>query len=729
MSEETENYICPDCGGPLEFSHEDDLKQKWYRCSKCGKQTNSPRETSPSNTTGPEVSFSELKNGSKGISIGEEDIFIQITKKKKLWKLKVQDIFSNDDLTGWVKLLDFGDLRHSQRAKVIRNLLKNRWPKHISKIVEQIIIQVEEYESEWQTKKDSQTEETKSRFSEGVEGSIQIELAKIVDARNQMQMLKPHLDNVIVKEEDNKKAISVLLTGSKFSDVAKKQIILLKGTEGGGKSTLARELCRSYRVKEVGRFSAHALDYSNLKGFDVLLLKELGAMDMEKQGVSTLKFLSSDDRGYTVEITVKDEETGRFTTEQRRIPCMTVVSTTTRLILDSQFERRAWLFNVDESKEQNKEVVLWKAKRKRQQAEKLLGLREITDFEFSREVLKRFVEQLSSERIIIPFPETLTEVLGYDVLRVRGDLDKIYAFVELYGLFNLKRLQKLKDDVYALTPEVAAEGIQFIVKPLTNMLSKMDERTNVILEALKKIIDVKLTKDAEGNPVENKIKYCVKGSQITKKVRDRIAVETNNSERTVRKFFNFLSNTPYVSSDNKKPKTYTLLVDIKTIEEKLSGILDRLAVSNLLIFKMEKEAQKLLKNVLDNKLLRKGGVSFLDNTSTQKELSPFQKKTLSNTKPSQNQPSLSEISSEDWTGEECPIIHREKSSGVTPDLLKMQNEKLKNVNVSSMPQTPTCAKDGNVLFACPFCAAFNKQMFFNSEEDLKLHILRLHSGS
>lgn len=589
MSEESKRFVCSKCGAAVKLDHKDDVGQKWFKCTKCGMQTSNPREASV-NPLDPEVSFSELKNSAKGISIGEEDIFIQITKKKKLWQLKVQDMFSNDVLTGWVKLLDFGDLRHSRRAKPIREVLKKRWPKHFSKIVEQVIIQIEGHKSEWQAKKDSKTEETKSYFSEDVEGSIQVELAKIVDAENQLQMLKPHLDNVIVKEEDNKKAISVLLAGSKFSDVAKKQIILLKGTEGGGKSTLARELCRSYRVKEVGRFSAHALDYSNLKGFDVLLLKELGAMDMEKQGVGTLKFLSSDDRGYTVEITVKDEETGRFTTEQHRIPCMTVVSTTTRLILDSQFERRAWLFNVDETKEQTKEVALWKAKRKRQQAEKLLGLQEIMDYEFSQEILKRFVEQLRPEKIIIPFPETLTEVLGYDVLRVRGDLDKIYAFVELYGLLNLKRLQKLKDDVYALTPQVCMEALQIVMKPLANMISRMDERSVKILSVLK---ELKLDKSQD---------------VISKVERDRIAVKSGKSERVVRRFLNFLENSGFLSSDNKKPKSYTLLYSVESIEAKLSGILDKLQMSNLLMGKMVKEAQNMLKTVLDNQTLRKGYV-------------------------------------------------------------------------------------------------------------------------
>jgi len=558
--------------------------------------------------------------------------------------------------------------------------------------------------------------EEKLKFSEDVEADIETELAKIVNAENQLEALKPHLDSLIVKEEDNKKSFCVLLAGSKYSDVEKKQIIVFKGMEGGGKTVLARELCRSYRVKEVGRFSAHALDYSNLENYDVLFLKELGAMDMEKQGVSTLKFLSSDDRGYVVEITVRDEETGKFTTEQHRIPCMTVVSTTTRLILESQFERRAWLFSVDESEEQTKEVLKWKAKRKKQKAEKLLGLRKYTDYEFSSEVLRRFIEQLEPKKIIIPFPETVSKVLGSKVLRVRGDIDKLYTFIELYGLFNLKRLQKLNENVYALTPEICVEAFKIIMKPLANMLSKMDERTRAIFEALKKIRDVeeRLVGDEK---VEVEIKYSERHSEITKKIRDRIAVEIGKSERIVRRFLNFLANSGFVSSDQKKPKTYTLLYNVETIEQKLSGVLDKFETSNLLIGEMRKEAQKWLKIGLVNKVLgdtinknEKEGVREKKNLNL---IMPYQKKRLTNTDLGINKASLPEKPSESWTNQKCPIVQKEKTK--EPWIKKRKGTKI-------------ITKTGEVMFVCPRCKQHGKQLFFANEEDLKLHIVRLHTG-
>jgi len=305
-----------------------------------------------------------------------------------------------------------------------------------------------------------------------------------------------------------------------------------------------------------------------------------------------------------------------------------------------------------------------------------LGLREITDYQFSQEVLKRFAQQLTPQKIIIPFPETLTEVLGYDVLRVRGDLDKIYAFVELYGLFNLERLQRLKDDVYALTPQVCVEALQIVMKPLANMISRMDERTTKILGVLKKL---KLDKSQD---------------VISKAERDRIAVKSGKSERIIRRFLNFLENSGFLSSDNKKPKSYTLLYSVEVIEAKLSGILDKLQMSNLLMDKMVKEAQNMLKTVLDNQTLRKGVVIFNNTLAQKRKYIPFQRKRLSNPNLSPNHTSLTETASEDWINEKRPII-----------------------------QSP---KD---MIACPFCVSFGKEMLFSSQHDLDVHTRGLHCGS
>lgn len=477
-------------------------------------------------------------------------------------------------------------------------------------------------------------EKEKIRFSPEVEAQIEAEVQQICEADSQLTALNPHLDKMIIGEDSTKQAISVLLLSSKVANSEMKQIILIKATEGSGKSRIMRVLTEGFKVKDVGRFSAHALDFSNLENFEVLRLKELGSMDEEKQGVSTIKFLSSDDQGYTVEITAKNEETGRFTTEQYKIPPITTISSTTRLVLDAQFERRAWLFGMDETETQTKQIAAWKAKMEAQTSEKMLGLRTLTDFEFSSQVYRRFMERFQFQNIIIPFPSSLLSLLGYDVLRIRGDMDKLLTFVKLYAQLNLKRLRLIRSGVYALSPEVAVEAVNLILEPLSGMLSRIDKRAKEVFNALKTLVTLKEEETEQTSlQTEVEVRYDGKDALIDKTVREKIAVKLGKSEKTIRAFFSQLENSAYVSSDNKKPKTFTLLYDVSAIERKLSGILAKTQSADLLICEMEKEAQEWFRTVSENFSLRMGeNKSFTEEESSREEkvFSPSTDKKISN---------------------------------------------------------------------------------------------------
>lgn len=249
----------------------------------------------------------------------------------------------------------------------------------------------------------------------------------------------------------------------------------------------------------------------------------------------------------------------------------------------------------------------------------------------------------------------MTEILEAESLRLRGDIDKIYSFIELYALFNLKRLKKVSEDVYAVTPEVAIEGLKLIERPLTNMLSIMDERIKPLIDVLKEM-DFKAYDD------------------VTKSEREKIAVRLRKSEKTIRTYFNYLEARGLVSSDNKRPKTFTLLYPIREIEQKLNGILAKFESADVLIEKMRKEAQEWLSSVLE-----------IGNEGEADIVYPFRKFPISNHKLSEGKVSLSENSSIGWQNEKLPILRG--------------------------------------LYECPFC---NNPAFFGSEEDLALHIARVH---
>jgi len=559
-------------------------------------------------------------------------------------------------------------------------------------------------------KKQEKSEVQEPVFDQETEQRIEAAVNQICAAENQLEALKPHLDVLAVGEDNTKQMLTVLLRSAKEPSFDAKQIILLKATEGAGKSSLVRKLVQGYKFKEVGRFSAHALDYTNLEGFEILLLKELGSMDEEKQGVSTVKFLSSDDQGYTVEVTVKDEDTGRWKTEQYKIPAITVASSTTRLVLDPQFERRAWPLGLDETPQQTERIGIWKGKTELEKAEKELGLRKVTSYEFSNEVYKRFIMRYEPVKIIIPFPQQLLGVLGKDVLRVRGDFDKLLMFVKFYASFNLKRLEKDRG-VYIVSPEVAYEGLQIALEPLSAMLSRIDKRSQQVFDVLKEIKGIK-TYGEDGQEREELIRYDTKDALIDKALREKIAVKISKSEKTVRSFFNQLENSGYLSSDNKRPKTFTLLYGIEDIEKKLSGILAKSESANDLMDKMRKEAQEWRKTTLENKSLVEGDLSLYTNSNTYRDSPPTRGEKISNSVPSDSRSGLAEPSLEHWQIEKLPI----ESS-----LLKKTSEnKLDNTNIEREQKLG--------LIACSLCKEQDKTVFFATQEDLRLHVSRLHSG-
>jgi len=496
-------------------------------------------------------------------------------------------------------------------------------------------------------KEDEKTKEKQAtaEFDSETENKINAEAERILEADNQLMVLEPHLDNVHVGERNNKLTMVVLNLSGKYEDPKMKQIIILKGVPGGGKTSLVRETTTGHNVKEIGRFTAHALDYTNLEGVEILYIKELGNIDEDKSGVSTIKFLSSEDGGYVTEYTTRDEKTGRLTTATNEIPPITLNSTTTRISLDSQLERRGWLIPVDDSEEQTKRVLEWKAKRERQEAEKAMGWRKVTDYEFSREVIKRVIQRMKLAEIIIPFPLTLTRVYSSEFLRLRGDISKIFAFIKLYGQFNLKRLCKAKDDVYAVTPEVAVEALDLIDPIMVSMLVKLEKRTSEILEALKH------TKISKGRSLldghEIFVRPVNEGDEITKAVREQIAQALHKSYNTIHKRFNALQASGYLSGDDKKPKTFTLLYDVDLILGKLKKESGKLKSPDSLMAEMEKESQewlnskcgiqvkegisKVSSNVKsDEKILSTPSGEFIPHSTSSKNKEDFGKKAKKN---------------------------------------------------------------------------------------------------
>jgi len=347
--------------------------------------------------------------------------------------------------------------------------------------------------------------------------------------------IKTLLDDVIAGEDANKQLIFLLLLSGKVSDPDRKQIVLLQGEAGGGKTTLANNISKLFRTKKIGRFTKHALDYSDLEGYEVLYIQEIGALDKEDQGISTLKFLSSDDKGYTIEATVRDPETGEWVTMQRRIPPITVITTTTRIDVDPQFSRRSWLLNVDETVTQTKKIKNFKIDGVIENTLVSLGFKKERKKQRALRVLKKLVASLRDCKIAILFPESIANLLGESrKIRIRGDYDKFTELAWLTGFLHQSKATPLPSNpgnapVYLAPAQEIASMFKITKDPLIAMTTDLEKRFLDLFNAM----------DEEG--------YMLTEAVFTKNERAELAQRLGKTPGTITKYFRELAKRcPYV---------------------------------------------------------------------------------------------------------------------------------------------------------------------------------------
>ncbi|PCN49804.1 hypothetical protein B6U99_07805 [Candidatus Geothermarchaeota archaeon ex4572_27] len=360
------------------------------------------------------------------------------------------------------------------------------------------------------------------------------------------------MSRLVAGEEENRKLMFVLCLSGKYPDPRMKQVVVVAGQPGSGKTHLAN-ICTAFKAKLVGRFTAHALDYADLEGYEVLYLKELGELDRDGYAPSTLKFVSADDGGYVVEYVVRGEA-GRLRTEARRVPAVTLVTTTTRVLLDRQFMRRAWILNTDESSAQTERVLAFKAELERQQADVELGLRDETDYDRAMRVLRALVERIRPVKVVVPFPGAIGQLLSSDFLRARSDYDKLVALIKLLGMLYQRRLPKLGGDVVLATPRLILKALEVAREPLLTMSTQLDHRVRSMLRALKAI------------------GLASRGAEIGQEERRRLAEALGKSERTVMRYLDLMVELGYASRRVARPATYVLVRGVDEILARASAI-------------------------------------------------------------------------------------------------------------------------------------------------------------
>ena len=419
-----------------------------------------------------------------------------------------------------------------------------------------------------------------------IKGLFGDEVDEILNSPDPLEKIGKILDDGIAGEHDNKRLLFVLLLSALTMDPELCEMILFKSSSGGGKSTLANFLTKFYVTKKVGRLSDTALDHSDLKKYSVLYLQELGQMDNEEHGISTIKFLSSEDEGYSVEVTVRDEDSGDFTTKTKKIPPLTVISSTTRVNIDGQYERRNWILSVDETPEQTERIRQLNARHEVEDIEINLGLRSQNSKDRAEKILKAVVEAIEPQNVAILFPDTLMSVLTSKRLRIRGDFKKITRLLKYYAWLKQRTIPRIMVDGKPLLfprPMDAMEILEVAQRSLIYMTQDLEGR------------DLKLLEGMEQLEIVNK------GDVINQGLREELRLNLGYAQRTIRSYLGHLVDRGFLSDDGGKPKTYTLVDSLAKIRREISSVSDRIEDQEPFIIDMMREANRNLDRLMERK--------------------------------------------------------------------------------------------------------------------------------
>jgi hypothetical protein len=394
------------------------------------------------------------------------------------------------------------------------------------------------------------------------------EAERILSCANPIWEVKKHLDNTIAGEDDNKLFVFTLALSGKMMDVKKKTIICALQEAGAGKTWVLQNIASFYKTKVDSHLTDRALNYmgAQLDEYEILFIKELGNLDKENNtsGNASIKMMSVDDGGLSTTYTLKNKD-GEFETKTVTTNPITIMTSSTRKSIDNQFVRRYWVFSPDASVAQTRRIRQFKVNHNRQEEQKEMGIIKHTDFEYSQGVLQHLVSLIPSDiNVLIPFWQTIYNIMDENNLRMRGDFDKVKLLIYLFGVLNYRNLPTVTKEVegedklyHVMTPQMTIDILRIARQSLVFMAKGTEGRDYALLQALKDMNVIAVSETNSGTEIDREAIY---------NLASKLGWGLNRIKSTMNKFVDL----SFVH-EKDKPKVYMLTKSVEHIEGRLSG--------------------------------------------------------------------------------------------------------------------------------------------------------------
>ncbi|MBI5224602.1 hypothetical protein HY989_01915 [Candidatus Micrarchaeota archaeon] len=276
-----------------------------------------------------------------------------------------------------------------------------------------------------------------------IDAELDLRANQLLDDPFKIETIARKLKEKIVGEREN----SLFAFFAGLSSGTKKPIpITIKGASSGGKSRIvasALALLPPEWIIELGGTSEKGLIYQSLdekgKNTKIIFLKEMkGFGELAQQ---TIKLSSRDDGGFEYQ-TVQKDSSGNLKPVKLTLPATNFISTTTELEMDDEIESRQVSLSIDESEEQTKNVLEFKAKQAAS-IDAQFSNKKDKEIEVIREAIRKLPEK---GVVVIPFAPKLSGIFPPGVVRARRDFDALLNLIAVSAWFYYKQRHTQEKD-------------------------------------------------------------------------------------------------------------------------------------------------------------------------------------------------------------------------------------------------------------------------------------------
>lgn len=297
--------------------------------------------------------------------------------------------------------------------------------------------------------------------------------------------VKKILDRTVVGEDKLKVLLYLLLLS--------KQNVVLKGEFASGKNTIADSVVDLFPEESrliISAYTQKILRWLGRDSIPILYLKELPPEILGKAGqLKDFTFdlkLAMSDKVLEIYFVDRSSDGTMFETKTRKIRVDSVLQTTPALDMPEDYKSRVWILSTDPSEEQTVNVLMRKAKSRKQlkSTETSLNIEEVRK-------ISDFLLKLNIQTII-PYSETIAKSVKIKNTKMRREIDKMFDLISAVTKTRFPdRLWKIKDEnKFILISEVEDYMFSRILFRDYMELSVMDmeKRLTIAIDTFNKLV-------------------------------------------------------------------------------------------------------------------------------------------------------------------------------------------------------------------------------------------------